>query len=305
MKFLELRHQAKKITRDYFDSQGFLELDSPILIAANAIEAYIDPIWVGDQELRTSPEIYHKRLLARGARKIYELGHVFRDEQEGRIHLREFTLLEWYRVGADLLDLIQDCERLFHLLDPDLFKTPFEIRSLQDLWQKHAQIDLRQALLENNLVETVKKAGFVLRDHADFGDAFHHVMLSAIEAKIGLETPCVLTRWPRQMAALSRVCEDDNLFAERFEIYFQQVELANAFLELTDPVEQQERFEEESLIRQKLGKRSSKIDSNFIADLKLISSAAGIAVGFDRVLFLIAKKKFKKDLNLKEVCVYL
>lgn len=180
-----------------------------------------------------------------------------------------------------------------------------EIKTLQDLWRDHAKIDLRRALQENNLVETVLAAGFVLRDQADFGDAFHHVMLTKIEPQIGLKTPCVVTRWPKQLAALSRLCDDDNLFAERFEIYFKQVELANAFLELTDPIEQKDRFEQESLMRQNLGKKSSPIDQNFIADLELIPRSAGIAVGFDRLLMLVAQNNFKKDLNLQQVCVYL
>lgn len=286
MKFLHLRHQAKQITRQYFDEQGFIEIDSPVLIASNAVEAFIDPIWVGDLELRTSPEIYHKRLLAHGCQKIYELGHVFRDEQPGRIHLREFSLLEWYRVGASLADLIQDCEQLFQKLGPEIFKTPFEIKTLQELWLEHTRIDLRQALLENNLVMRVQEAGFVLRENADFGDAFHHVMLTAIEPKIGQERPCVVTRWPREMAALSQLCADDHLFAERFEIYFKQVELANAFLELTDPVEQKARFAAEARLREDLGKRSSKIDQDFLADLSVMPKAAGIAVGFDRLLML-------------------
>jgi lysyl-tRNA synthetase class 2 len=288
LKFLHLRHQAKKITRQYFDAQGFIEVDSPVLIASNAIEAFIDPIWVGDLELRTSPEIYHKRLLAHGCQKIYELGPVFRDEQPGRLHLREFSLLEWYRVGASLKDLIRDCEQLFQKLSPELFQTPFEVKTLQELWLEHAKIDLRRALLEKNLVSRVQEAGFVLRERADFSDAFHHVMLTAIEPNIGLEKPCVVTRWPRELAALSRLCVDDDLFAERFEIYYKQIELANAFLELTDPVEQKARFEEEARLRTELGKRSSNLDPEFLTDLALVPKTAGIAVGFDRLLMLVA-----------------
>ncbi|MEI6805414.1 MAG: EF-P lysine aminoacylase EpmA [Myxococcaceae bacterium] len=303
MKFLDLRHRAKKITRQHFDDQGFTEIDSPILISSNAVEAYIDPVWVGDEELRTSPEIYHKRLLARGCQKIYELGHVFRDEELGRIHLREFTLLEWYRVGASLSDLIQDCEKLFYALAPELFSKPFELKTLEELWRDYAKIDLRQALLTGNLVQIVKNAGFVLRDHADFSDAFHHVMITVIEPNIGQETPCVVTRWPKELAALSRLCEDDCLFAERFEIYFRQTELANAFLELTDPVEQKKRFEAEARTRNELGKRSPKPDQAFLTDLQFIPRTAGIAVGFDRLLMLIAGAEFISDVTnfLKKV----
>ena len=288
MEFLELRHRAKQITRRYFDEQGFVEVDSPVLIPHNAVEAYIDPIWVGDLELRTSPEIYHKRLLARGCQKIYELGHVFRDEQPGRIHLREFTLLEWYRVGASLTDLVQDCENLFHALAPDLFSAKFETRTLQELWLEYARIDLRQALQESNLVSRVQEAGFILRDQADFSDAFHHVMLTVIEPRIGQQTPCVVTRWPRELAALARLCNDDDLFAERFEIYFRKTELANAFFELTDPIEQRDRFMAEANLKEQLGKRRSQLDHAFLAELNFIPPTAGIAVGFDRLLMLIA-----------------
>lgn len=292
MKFLENRHRAKKIVREYFDSEGFLEIDSPILIQNNAVEAYIDPIWVENEELRTSPEIYHKRLLARGCQKIYELGHVFRDEVPGKLHLREFSLLEWYRVGAGLLDLVTDCERLFRALSPALFSSPFEIKTLQDLWQEHVEIDLRQAIKRQDLVEQVRDRGLFLRDNADFADAFHHVMMTQIEPNIGHVTPCVVIRWPAEMAALARLCKDDSCFAERFEIYFKQVELANAFLELTDPVEQRSRFEIESLIRIKLGKRCPEIEADFIEELRWVPETAGIAVGFDRLMMLIENVNF-------------
>lgn len=287
MKFHE-RHRAKQIVRQYFDSQGFVEIDSPVLIPANAIETHIDPIWAADGELRTSPELYLKRILARGLTKIYELGPVFRDEAEGRLHKREFMLLEWYRTRASLVDLVQDCQNLFQALAPEQFNQPFEVKTLQTLWLEYGNIDLKQALLEENLVQRVREAGFALREQADFSDAFVQVMGSVIEPQIGQKTPCVVTRWPREMAALSRLCEDDNLFAERFEIYYQGIELANAFLELTDPVEQRKRFTEEAKIRRQLGKKISPMDENFLSELGLVPESAGIALGFDRLLMCIS-----------------
>ncbi|MES2504840.1 MAG: EF-P lysine aminoacylase EpmA [Myxococcota bacterium] len=298
MKFLE-RHLAKQAVRRYFDAEGFIEIDSPILIRSNAVEAFIDPIWVGAQELRTSPELYHKRLLARGYKRIYELGHVFRDEAEGRIHLREFSLLEWYRADAELIDLIEDCQKLFFAVAPNLFNRPFEVQSLQELWLQHAKIDLALALSNDNLVEVVLGAGFVLREQADFADAFHHVMMVAIEPCIGLDAPCVVTRWPKEMAALSRLCEDDNRFAERFEIYFRGVELANAFLELTDSLEQRNRFESEQQTRIQLGKKASELDEDFLKDLDSMPPAAGIAVGFDRLMMFACDAS-----NISQICQF-
>ncbi len=317
MKRLEFRHKAKQAVRAYFDSQGFIEIDSPIVIPANAIETFIDPFEVpGLGELRTSPELYHKRLLAHGATKIYELGHVFRDEPKGRLHLQEFTLLEWYRVGGTLKDLIQDCEQLFRLAmalstggegaSRSEAGEGFEIRTLQDLWLEHAKIDLRAALVADDLVHRVQSAGFTLRPGADFFDAFHHVMLSTIEPRIGQEVPCVVMRWPRKMAALARICTDDVYFAERFEIYYQGIELANAFLELTDPVEQRGRFLEEQEQRRKLGKQGGKLDEDFLSILGSMPAAAGIAVGFDRLLMCAVKARqideldifFQKTLNV-------
>ncbi|MBH2006933.1 MAG: EF-P lysine aminoacylase GenX [Myxococcaceae bacterium] len=297
MNRLTRRHQAKKIVRHYFDEQGFLEVDSPVLIRANAVEAFIDPIWVQDEQLRTSPELYLKRLLARGYDKIYELGHVFRDESEGQLHLREFTLLEWYRTHASLMDLVADCEELFRRLAPEKFHRPFEVVSLQELWQKHVGIDLRRSIEEANLPQKVTEKGFALRPEADFSDAFHQVMWAQIEPQIGQETPCVVTRWPRSMAALSAYCADDPCFAERFEIYYQQVELANAFLELTDPQEQRRRFQEEQQIRESLGKRSPELDHEFLEELASMPVTAGIAVGFDRLLMVACDAKSVSDVT--------
>ena len=138
------------------------------------------------------------------------------------------------------------------------------------------------------MVEAVQSAGFHLRPEADFDDAFHHVMTSAIEPKIGKERPCVIEKWPRQMAGLSKICADNPLLADRFEIYFMGLEIANAFAELTDPVEQRRRFEQDLAHKLALGKDLLPINDKFLKDLAFMPPSVGIAVGFDRLLLSIS-----------------
>ena len=342
LKKIQMRHRALAAVRNYFAQEEFFEIDSPLLIAANCIETHIDPISVkvncgqkGEvtRYLHTSPEIYHKRLLSYGAQKIYQLGHVFRDGEFGKMHLPEFTLLEWYRAGGTINDLIVDCEKLFAAVaeavlghteiviasvgeaiqtnnldylvasaprsdDPKkviYLAKPFDHRTVEDLWKEHAQIDLRAALEAMRdgdplaLVKVAQEKGYALRELATFDDVFHHIMLTKIEPAIGHDRPCVVKNWPVQMAALARVCENDPLFAERFEIYCGQMELANAFAELIDPVEQKIRFERDQEERILLGKTALPIDDRFISDLSFMPNAVGIAVGFDRLLMLISQ----------------
>ena len=317
LKKVKMRHKAMAAVRNYFAEEEFFEIDSPLLIAANCIETHIDPVLVKvncgpkgnlTRYLHTSPEIYHKRLLSYGAQKIYQLGHVFRDGELGKMHLPEFALLEWYRAGGNIDDLIVDCEKLFRAVAKALLgrteitladqKTidlakPFDRCSMEDLWNKHAQIDLRAALEKMRdgddlaLVIAAQEKGYALRELATFDDVFHHVMLTKIEPAIGHDRPCVVQNWPTQLAALARVCKNDPLFAERFEIYCGQVELANAFAELIDPVEQKHRFEQDLKERAALGKAPLPIDDQFMQDLGFMPDAVGIAVGFDRLLMMI------------------
>lgn len=319
LKKIQMRHKAMAAVRNYFAEEEFFEIDSPLLIAANCIETHIDPILVkvncgkkGEltRYLHTSPEIYHKRLLSYGAQKIYQLGHVFRDGELSKMHLPEFTLLEWYRAGGTINDLIVDCEKLFAavakavlgstkivLADQKMINLakPFERFLMEDLWKEHAQIDLRAALESMRdgdplaLVKVAQEKGYALRELATFDDVFHHIMLTKIEPAIGHDRPCVVQCWPVQMAALARVCENDPLFAERFEIYCGQMELANAFAELIDPLEQKIRFEKDLEERALLGKIALPIDDRFISDLGFMPNAVGIALGFDRLLMLISQ----------------
>lgn len=309
-----------KVIRDYFYAQDFLEVDAPLLIKANSVEAHIDPLEVEVRDhlgkklqryLHTSPEIYHKRLLCLGAQKIFQISHVFRDGEVSKQHQPEFSLLEWYRAHGSVSDLIQDCEVLFrNVAHAVLGKTivsygdhtidlakPFEQIEMADLWQKYAQIDLRSVLErmkdgeKDALVTEAKAIGESLRDQADFEDAFHQIMFNKIEPNIGKSRPCVVLKWPNQMAALAQTCQGDPLFADRFEIYCGGLELANAFKELIDPVEQRKRFECDLLLRQQMGKNPVPMPENFLDGMVAMPPAAGIALGIDRLIMLIVNAK--------------
>lgn len=266
--------------------------------------------------LHTSPELALKRALSRGVGKVYSLSHVFRDGEAGRLHAVEFTLLEWYRPQEELAALVEDCRKLFARLSTGLFgRTAFPLpegglcdvggafaqATVEQLWRRRAGVDLRAALARtasgepDALVQAVRRAGYALRPDATFDDAFHHVMLTRIEPAIGRDRPCAVTRWPARQAQLAQLCRDDPLFAERVEIYAGGVELANGFVELSDGGEQRRRFEADNRERAALGKPQPPLPEGFLAELPRMGPCVGIAVGFDRLLLLLAGKQRLSD----------
>lgn len=314
-------------TRAFFADEGFCEADPPMLRPWACPDPHIDPVRAlaradtpvqepKELFLHTSPELALKRALSRGAEKIYSLGHVFRDGEAGRLHAAEFTLLEWYRPKEELAALVEDCRELFTRLSTSLFgRTAFPLpegglcdvsgafaqATVARLWQRHAGVDLRAALARtasgepDALVQAVRRAGYALRPDAAFDDAFHHVMLTRVEPAIGRDRPCAVTRWPARQAQLARLCPDDPLFAQRVEIYAGGVELANGFVELSDSAEQRRRFEADNRERAALGKPRLPLDEGFLADLPRMGPCVGMAVGFDRLLMLLAGKQRLSD----------
>jgi len=316
-----LRHQALKAIRSYFDTQEFLEIDAPVLIDANAVEAFIDPVSLtvnnpdGSQRkafLATSPEIYMKRLLSCGADRIYSLGPVFRDREGSPKHLIEFTMLEWYRKNVELDALEKDCADLFRNLHSALkpfsstallnLEAPFDRISVAQAWAEYAQIDLEVCLQriadgeQQALAQLLCEKGEYIGRNADFDHVFSHVMLKYIEPAIGQKRPCVLYDWPAQTAALARLVPNNPLFAQRFEIYWCGVELANAFCELTDPTEQRSRFEEANRIRRSIEREELPVPEPFLRDLSRMPPASGIAVGIDRLIAIMCGQ-----LNIRNV----
>lgn len=311
---LRFRHHAKSAIRAIFDSQGFLELDTPYLLSANTPDPFIDPIFAEAHglagralQLHTSPEIWLKRGLALGLPKIYQMARVFRDDPPGKHHSREFTMLEWYRTDCDLTDLLVDCDDIFRSTLDVAFQAGLVAHSRElsfiktncdFLFKELAGIDLPRTLasiaagsrdhLQKELVE--KKRDHLPND-ASFSDAFFHVMLKYIEPNLPRDRPVVISRWPLQLAALAAPCNDNPHYCDRFEIYYQGLEIANAYQECIDPSILRARFIDENRDRTALGKPCFAIDEGFLTSVSQMPKTAGIALGVDRLFLAILERE--------------
>lgn len=261
-----LRERARIVSaiRSFFDGEDFVEVSTDVRIAAPAPEEYIDcPAVVGGGFLRASPELQMKKLLAMGMDKIYQIGPCFRDGEKGSRHNPEFTMLEWYRKQADYRDIAKDMKRLLKTLGFDTER--FKEILVRDVYLKIAQWDPWQKWD---------------RDRFDFD------MATKIEPYIKeLGGGVFLFDYPPQAASLAKVSEEG--VAERWELYFNGMELANAFSELCDKDEQLRRFEESRKMRKLLKEADYPIDYEFIECISQIEKAAGVALGVDRLLMII------------------
>jgi len=281
---LHLRAHVIKVVRDFFWERGFLEVETPLLIPANAPEEYIDPVSaLPDRQLQTSPEICMKRLLARGHPKIFQISHCWRADERGARHLSEFTMLEWYRAESDYTDLMNDCRELLQQvseLSRPVAKS-FTRNSVKispfNLWQRYS---VQEAFLHFGKVDVLG----CLRN-----GLYEEILTSVIEpALAAYNTPVILMDYPVELAALARTKPGNPNCAERFELYVGGLELANGFSELNDPVEQRRRFEEANLVRRNAGKEPLPLPEPFLKELAGMPPSAGIALGIDRLVMLTA-----------------
>ena len=278
---LELRARLNEAVRRFFRERDFLEVDTPVLLPANAPEAHIDALSAGPGWLRTSPELAMKRLLAAGHERIFQLGPCFRAGEHGRWHHPEFTLLEWYRAGAGYLEILADTKALLAFVAAELRGgTDFTwqgkpVSFAQDLWEKAS---VSQAFIQHAGWDPARKFD---------PDRFDLDLVTRVEPALPADRPVVLIDYPAPLAALARRKPDDPLRAERWELYLGGVELANAYSELTDPAEQRARFAEANALRQKRGAPAYPPDEAFLAALEHLPPSGGIALGLDRLLMIL------------------
>ncbi len=280
---LWLRAHIIKAIRSFFWDRGFLEVETPLLIPANAPEEYINPISALPLQLQTSPELCMKRLLCRGHKRIFQISHCWRSEERGLRHLSEFTMLEWYRAEDDYNALMLDCvDLLKHVASACL--TESQVYSYKDVkidpFKPWARISVQDAFLRfsNTSVWECMKKGI-----------YEEILTGVIEPAFAVfSSPVFLTDYPAEMAALSRLKPGQAELAERFELYLGGLELANGFSELNDPVEQRMRFENANCLRLQDGRAALPLPERFLEELGSMPSSAGIAMGVDRLVMLAA-----------------
>ena len=282
---LHLRAALFRSIRDFFSGQNFLEVDTPVRQPVMIPESYIEPIPAGAWFLQTSPEQCMKRLMSRGASRIFQLSPCFRKGESGKKHLEEFSMLEWYRADADYLQLMDDCQDLLRHVVADLlsekrFGTLLEQSCLQKM-VLHEQWE-RMSVEDAFLAFCPMPAGEALSR-----DMFDELMVEYIEPQLGRTRPLFLYDYPTRCGSLARRKGSDPDVVERFEMYVDGMELANGFSELTDVGEQRCRFNQEIDRIKAMTGRDARIPERFLDDLQLLERAAGIALGVDRLLMLI------------------
>lgn len=289
---LQDRARMLKAARTFFEERAVLEVDCPILTAQASVDAHIDLIvalyrGVEKRYMHSSPEYGMKRLLAEGIGDIYQLSHVFRDEEFSVKHNPEFTMAEWYRLGFSLEQMMEETVEFARLFLGDL---SYRVVHYRDLFLQKIGIDYVTAS-EHDLFEYIQAQHipFYPSIKEEGKDALLNLILgSQIEPKLGQEELLVLAYYPASQAALAQKrWHKEEQVAERFELYYQGMELANGYHELANAEEQHQRFEEANTLRLALGKETLPPDEHFLKALaKGLPDCCGVAVGFDRLMML-------------------
>jgi len=270
--------------RRFFDEGGYLEVETPLRIPAPAPESQIDAIPSGDWFLQTSPELCMKRLMASGCERLFQISRCWREGERGRLHLPEFTMLEWYRSGADYLGLMDECEMLVRSLTQ-------ETELDEKIVYRGRKIELGGPWERITVRDAFSRYGGTAMEHALVHGTFDEIMVEKIEPFLGTNRPTFIHDYPAERGALARLRADDKTVAERFELYIGGIELANAFSELADPVEQRARFSQEATVRKSLGRSSYPLPGKFLDELSGLPPSAGIALGIDRLVMVLLDKE--------------
>lgn len=297
-----LRARAQMYTkiRNFFAEKNVLEVETPLLAAHTVSDPYIQSFSVQNYFLQTSPEYAMKRLLASGSGCIYQICKAFRCEEAGSMHNPEFTMLEWYRLGYDHMQLLYEMDELLQLL---LERPSANIMSYQDLFEQHfgfnphtANIDQLQSCANDQQLNLSEAA---LRN-LTVTDWLQLLMSHVIEPKLTGDSPWIIYNFPAPQAALAKILPHNPPVAARFEVYIDGIELANGYYELQDATEQKQRFIADNHVRKQNGQQEIAADNRLLVALeKGLPDCAGVALGLDRLLML--KQNLK---SIKEVLAF-
>jgi len=281
--------------RLFFAERQVLEVETPALSHATVTDEHLhcfETHYVGPGAaegkklyLQTSPEYAMKRLLCAGSGCIYQISKAFRNEESGRYHNPEFTMLEWYRLGFDHFQLMDEVDQLLQLI---LGSAAAELLTYQQAFQLHLKLDPLTASLDTlRKLATDKGLVDIAATETDKDTLLQLLFSLHVEPYIGQERPCIIYHFPASQAALARIHQDDPRVAERFEVYFKGIELANGFHELSDVLEQKQRFELDNQKRLDVGRPQRQMDNLFLSALEFgLPDCAGVALGIDRLVML-------------------
>lgn len=311
-----VREKTIDAIRLFFKKQQFHEVQTPILVPTPSCEPNLE---VFKTQLKTfkgvkrnaylimSPEYSIKKLLAAGVGNCFEITKCFRNEEEvTRLHNPEFTMIEWYRINADYMDIMNDFEKLFLSLVESLkpkqnfskwvyqnqiydINPPWLRISVSEAFDKYADIGQDTLLSSESLRKKAEDKGYNIDPKISWEEIFNQILFNEVEPALSkLKKPYFLYDYPTPLASLSRKKAEDPRFSERFEVFLAGIELGNCFSELLDAKEQEARFKKELDERKKAGKSPYPIDEQLIEALKSgLPEVSGIAVGVDRLIMLV------------------
>jgi lysyl-tRNA synthetase class 2 len=295
--------------RRFFAERDVLEVETPLLCQATGTDPNLSALSTQVRTrgqaaarilyLQTSPEFAMKRLLAAGSGSIYQIGKAFRNEECGRYHNPEFTLLEWYRLGIDLHGLMDEFEELLWDLCPDFFAAERPERiTYRQAFERHTGLNPLGASTAD-FTDFARRQGFSEAEEIcgqetsiwlDF--LFSHT----VQPNLGRRKCSFVFHYPACQSSLARLNPEDPRTVERVEVFHEGIELANGFRELTNPVEQAERFDRELALRRLKGLPQPQPDRRLLAALEAgLPECSGIAVGLDRLLMRLMGKNHIAD----------
>jgi lysyl-tRNA synthetase class 2 len=302
MPFVYRRVLLTRATRAFFTARGYTEVETPYAVATPGEEVHLRAFHTeretpdGSRQslwLHTSPEFAMKKLLVAGAGPIFQLARVWRNGEASELHAPEFTMLEWYRPGAEMDSLISETMGYLRAVLPPAVScrgvttdlSRIERLTVAEAFTRYVAADVLRSAGDASAL--AREAGVELRDGETWEDLFFRLLLERIEPHLGRAHPTFLTHWPAAQAALARRDPSDPRVAERFELFVCGIELANAFVELTDSVEQRARFAADRARRHAISGADWPLDEDLLEALAFgMPPAAGIALGFDRLAMI-------------------
>lgn len=294
LEILKRRGELLRKLREFFYDRGFVEVETPLLSSEVVPELHIEPIIVDSRDststarfLQASPELHMKRLLAEGMPAMFQVTRSFRADEIGQLHNPEFTLVEWYRAGDDMAEGIKLLDALMQAVvdAPPLLRTTYAAA-----FETYLNICPHSASCEQLAKCAAANDVTAEGTNAEDRDEWLNLLLATrIEPRLGLQGPEILYEYPASQASLAKKKRLDTGIevAERFELYWQGVELANGFHELTDAAEQRLRFETVNKARVADGRPALPLPESLLAAMERgLPDSTGCALGFDRLAML-------------------